>query len=65
MDRDAELRLFARLAREPKLKEWLNSKLEAEITVLVVAEDVRKAQGKAQLLKHMLEMLDAGLKQQP
>lgn len=65
MNRDAELALFARLAREPKLKEWLQSRLEAEFKVLVVAEDVRKAQGRAQLLQTMLDLLEAGLKQQP
>ena len=65
MNRDAELALFARLAREPKLKEWLNSKLEAEFKVLVAADDVRKAQGRAQLLQQMVDLLDAGLKQQP
>lgn len=65
MNRDAELALFARLAREPKLREWLNSKLEAEFKVLVAADDVRKAQGRAQLLQQMVDLLDAGLKQQP
>jgi len=65
MDRDAELALFARLAREPKLKEWLQAKLEAEFKVLVVADDVRKAQGRAQLLQQLIDSLEAGLKRQP
>ena len=65
MNRDAELALFARLAREPKLKEWLQAKLEAEFKVLVAADDVRKAQGRAQLLQQMVDLLEAGLKQQP
>ena len=59
MDREAEFALFTRLAREPKLREWLTGKLEAELAVLVVAEDVRKAQGKAQLLKQMIDLFDA------
>lgn len=59
MDREAEFALFTRLVREPKLREWLAGKLEAELAVLVVAEDVRKAQGKAQLLKQMIDLLDA------
>ncbi len=65
MNRDAELALFARLAREPKLKEWLQEKLEAEIKVLVAADDVRKAQGRAQLLQQIIDSLEAGLKRQP
>jgi hypothetical protein len=59
MDREAEFALFTRLAREPKLREWLTGKLEAELAVLVVAEDVRKAQGRAQLLKQIIDLLDA------
>lgn len=65
MDRDAELALFARLAREPKLKEWLQAKLEAEIKVLMAADDVRKAQGRAQLLQQLIDSLEAGLKRHP
>lgn len=65
MNRDAELALFARLAREPKLKEWLQEKLEAEIKVLMAADDVRKAQGRAQLLQQLIDSLEAGLKRQP
>lgn len=65
MNRDAELALFARLAREPKLKEWLQEKLDAEIKVLVAADDVRKAQGRAQLLQQIIDSLEAGLKRQP
>jgi hypothetical protein len=59
MDRQAEFELFTRLCREPKLKEWLEGKLEAEMSVLLVAEDVRAAQGRAKLLKQMIDLLDA------
>jgi hypothetical protein len=59
MDRQAEFDLFTRLCREPKLKEWLEGKLEAEMSVLLVAEDVRAAQGRAKLLKQMIDLLDA------
>lgn len=59
MDRQAEFDLFTRLVREPKLKEWLQDKLDSEVAVLLVAEDVRAAQGKAKLLKQMIDLLDA------
>lgn len=59
MDRQAEFDLFTRLCREPKLRDWLEGKLETEVAVLLVAEDVRKAQGRAQLLQQMIDLLDA------
>lgn len=59
MDRQAEFELFTRICREPKLKEWLEGKLDAEMSVLLVAEDVRAAQGRAKLLKQMIDLLDA------
>jgi len=59
MDRQAEFDLFTRLVREPKLKEWLQNKLDAEVAVLLVADDVRAAQGRAKLLKQMIDLLDA------
>lgn len=59
MDRNAEFELFTRLCREPKLKEWLQQKLDAEIAVLLVAEDVRAAQGRAKLLQQMIDLLEA------
>lgn len=59
MDRQAELELFMRLCREPKLREWLQNKFDAEMAVLLVAEDVRAAQGRAKLLKQMIDLLDA------
>lgn len=59
MDKNAEFELFMRLCREPKLKEWLQFKLDSEVQVLMQAEDVRAAQGKARLLKSMIDLLDA------
>lgn len=59
MDRQAEFELFSRLCREPKLKEWLQFKLQAEMEILLAADDVRAAQGRAKLLKSMIELLDA------
>lgn len=59
MDRNTEFELFKRLCREPKLKEWLQFKLESEVKVLMIAEDVRATQGKAQLLTQIIDLLDA------
>ncbi|OYW94374.1 MAG: hypothetical protein B7Z13_04795 [Caulobacterales bacterium 32-67-6] len=61
IDRKDELELFSFLARQPKLREWVNAKLDIELRVLVQNGDVeqlRRAQGKAQLLQHILELLD-------
>jgi hypothetical protein len=61
IDRKDELELFAFLARQSKLRDWLNNKLDTELKVLVQNSDVeqiRRAQGKAQLLQHILELLD-------
>ena len=63
MDRDIEFELFKRLCREPKLKEWLQSKFDEQVKVLLAAEDVRAAQGQAKLLKSMMDLLDAAKKQ--
>lgn len=59
MDRNTEFELFKRLCREPKLKEWLENKLKDEVKVLLVADDVRAAQGRAKLLQQMIDLLDA------
>jgi hypothetical protein len=61
IDRNDELELFAFLARQTKLRDWLNYKLAIELRVLVQNPDVeqlRKAQGKAQLLQHIMELMD-------
>lgn len=62
MDRQTEQALFARLAREPKLEEWLRGRLEAEVSILLVnndLENLRKAQGRAQIVNQMLDLLAA------
>ena len=64
-DRNTELDLFKRLAREPHLMEWLRQKLSVEINILVSHTDfdqVRKAQGRAQLLHQMTDLLEAAAK---
>lgn len=61
MDRKDELELFSQLARNDRLVQWLKAKLDGEIKVLVSnpdVEQIRKAQGKAQLLQYMLDLLD-------
>ena len=61
IDRKDEIELFALLARNTKLREWLTAKLDIELRVLVSNNEVdqmRKAQGKAQLLQVMIELLD-------
>jgi hypothetical protein len=65
MTKDDELQLFARLATEPKLREWLMHKLSEEHKVLTVAleEDTfRRSQGRAGLLDLILKLLEAGKK---
>ena len=61
IDKTEELELFAFLSRQPKLREWLTIKLDMELRVLVSNNEVdqlRKAQGKAQLLQQMIELMD-------
>ena len=64
-DRSAELELFKRLMREPKLDEWLAYRLELEQAVLVQSVDIdklRRAQGRAQLVQQMQALLEAARK---
>lgn len=61
MDKASELDLFDYLARQPKLRQWLNSRLEAEVSALIQSVDIdqlRRAQGRAGLLKQMLDLMD-------
>lgn len=58
-----EIELFEQLSRQPRLKSWLQDKLDTEYTVLcqmVDMEQLRRAQGRAQLLKSMIDLLDKG-----
>jgi len=57
----SELDLFDQLSRQPRFKQWLQQKLDTEYTVLCQMSDtdqLRRAQGRAQLLKSMLDLLD-------
>jgi hypothetical protein len=57
----AETAMFARLATEPKLHEWLNKQLQNEYEILVNSLDkdyTARAQGRAGLLRMLMKMLD-------
>lgn len=61
MDKSAEAELFVFLSGHPRVREWLTVQLDKELKVLVVNNDVemlRKAQGKAQLLQYMIDLID-------
>ena len=61
MNRQDETELFALLARNQHFRNWVQFKLDAELRVLVQnteVEQLRKAQGRAQLLQHIQDLLD-------
>lgn len=61
MDMKSELELFDHLSRNSRFKGWLQEKLDTELTVLCQMNDVeqlRRAQGRAQLLKSMIDLLE-------
>lgn len=61
----AESAMFARLATEPKFREWLVKALENEHEILVSAFDANylaKAQGRAGLLKLLIKRMDEARK---
>lgn len=61
MDKRHELELFDALSRIPRLKEWLTREYESSVSVLVQVLDndqLRRAQGRAQAHRDMLELLD-------
>ena len=65
MTKPEESELFEFLARQSKLREWLDTKLAAEITVLVNmadADQLRRAQGRAQVYQQFLSLMDAAKK---
>ena len=56
-----EIELFDNLARNNRLREWLESKLDVETKVLYQSSDIdqlRRAQGRAQAWQTMLELMD-------
>lgn len=60
MDLKAELILFDQLSGNTRFKDWLHAKLDDEFSVLSMNSDVdqlRRSQGRAQLLKSMIELL--------
>lgn len=71
MDLKNELALFDQLSGNNRLRDWLNDKLATEYSALssqVDIDQVRRAQGRAQLLKSMLDLLDkapAAIRQRP
>jgi len=70
MTKSEELELFEYLGRQHKLREWLKSKLDSDIEVLVKSNDIeqlRKAQGRAGFITAMVGLMDqapAALKKQ-
>jgi hypothetical protein len=61
MDSRKELEMFDQLSRSTRLKEWLQDKLESEYEVLCMMNDieqVRRSQGRTQLLKSMLYIME-------
>lgn len=71
MDLKSEIALFDQLSGNHRFKDWLQDKLATEVSALVSQVDVeqlRRAQGRAQLLKSMLDLLDkapAAMRQRP
>lgn len=62
MDRAKETELWDHLARTPRLREWLQEQFDEQTAILVVNPDVeqlRKAQGRAQFAKAMIDKLAA------
>lgn len=62
MDRAKETELWDHLCRTPRLKEWLQEQFDEQTAILVVNPDVeqlRKAQGRAQFAKAMIDKLAA------
>lgn len=65
MTKPEEAELFEFLARQAKLREWLNAKLAEDTKVLMQALDIdqlRKAQGRAQFASTLLSLMDAAKK---
>ena len=62
MDRAKETELFDHLCRMPRVREWFQEQYDEQLSILVVNPDVeqlRKAQGRAQAAKHVLDKLTA------
>lgn len=62
MDRKQEAELWDHLCRQRRLKEWLSEQLQSQHEILVVnpnVDQLRIAQGRAQMVQLMLDKLDA------
>lgn len=62
MERTKEAELFEHLCRTPRLREWLQEQFDEQTAILVVNPDVeqlRRAQGRAQFVKALLDKLTA------
>jgi len=60
MDRAKEVELFDHLCRMPRVREWFQEQYDEQTAILVVNPDVeqlRKAQGRAQFAKTVLDKL--------
>ena len=61
MDLKTELVLFDQLSGNVRLRDWLHERLSIEYSALTGQVDIdqlRRSQGRAQLLKSMLDLLD-------
>lgn len=62
MNKADELELFEYLARQRKFRDWIDSKITEDTSVLVQALDIdqlRRAQGRVGLLQSMVKLMDA------
>lgn len=62
MDRKHEAELFDHLCRQRRLKEWLDEQMRSQHEILVVnpnVDQLRIAQGRAQMIQLMLDKLNA------
>lgn len=61
MTKSDEIELFDYLSRQPKMREWLNNKLDVDIKVLkqqIDIDQLRRAQGRCGLLDEMIALLN-------
>ena len=61
----AETAMFARLATEPKFREWLTKQLDKEYEIFVNSVDtdyLTRSQGRAGLLRLLIQKLDEARK---
>ena len=62
MNKADELELFEYLARQRKFRDWIESKITEDTSVLVQVLDIdqlRRAQGRVGLLQSIVKLMDA------